>query len=101
MSSKYDMMYDLPDLDCVLEDVPGAGGGDVLCDGGVVPHHKEAQLVLVDSFLVAVVRRLFRLKINIALTFSLFKLIPQCKFICSLFTIHQIGIFEFRILCSF
>ena len=63
------MMFNMPDLDCVLEDVPGAGGGDVLCDGGVIPHHKEAQLVLVDSFLVAVVRRLFRLEINIDIGF--------------------------------
>ena len=55
----------LPDLDCVLEDVPRAGGGDELGDGGVVPHDEEAQLVLVDPLLVAVVHGLLRLKINI------------------------------------
>ena len=59
----------MPNFDRVLEDVPGAGGGDVLCDGGVVPHHKEAQLVLVHTILVAVlVIRLFRLKIDTGIT---------------------------------
>ena len=44
-----------PDFYGVLEDVPGAGGCDVVGDGGVVPHDEEAQLLLVHPLIILVV----------------------------------------------
>ena len=56
-------MKGLPDFNCVLEDVPGAGGGDVPGDGGVVPHDEEAQLMLVQPLLlISLVRGVLRLR---------------------------------------
>ena len=43
-----------PDFHGVLEDVPGAGGGDVVGDGGVVPHDEEAELLLVHPLILVV-----------------------------------------------
>ena len=43
-----------PDFYGVLEDVPGAGGGDVVGDGGVVPHDEEAELLLVHPLILVV-----------------------------------------------
>ena len=54
-----------PDFHGVLEDVPGAGGGDVVGDGGVVPHDEEAELLLVHPLiLVVAVRRLLGLQMG-------------------------------------
>ena len=60
-----------PDFYGVLEDVPGAGGGDVVGDGGVVPHDEEAELLLVHPLiLVVAVRRLLGLQMDLCFTMS-------------------------------